>query len=149
MICSNLTHAQIGYWTQIDLPWWIPCLFDMQMYDSQFGMAVGRTVVPGGGTDYAGIIITTDGGLTWNPVPNRPPVFDPKMDTWTVWRAVCIIDRNTAVVAGDSARIYKTLDGGATWFQAISVAQPAKWASKGTIRGVFFQRQYERRSGGR
>ncbi|MDH7515224.1 MAG: choice-of-anchor D domain-containing protein [Bacteroidota bacterium] len=102
--------AQIGTWYPQNVPPGHQTLLDIDMFDTQWGAAVGY---PNFALNLSGIVLTYDGGVRWNPIPTD--MFDPPLPDWTVWRAVSMPDPFTIWVAGDSALCYVSFDGGATW----------------------------------
>lgn len=89
---------------------------DVHYVTSQVAYAVGST---GGSSTspYLGGVLakTSDGGITWNNVPN--PLFNNKRNINTVW----FVNKDTGYIAGqwntpDSIpKLYVTKNGGATW----------------------------------
>lgn len=85
------------------------------------------------------VLLTTDGGRTWNP---RPVAEAAALDL----RDIEAFDAQTAVVMsagpGAASRIYRTVDGGATWTLCYTATHPGMFldaiAFSDTSRGIAF-----------
>lgn len=104
------SEAQVGVWVQQQVPPGMGELHDIDMWDTQFGFACGQPNLP---FMNSGVMLTINGGTNWYWLPDAH--FQPALPSWTVWRAIAYVDRNTLVVAGDSALIYVTTNGGLLW----------------------------------
>ncbi|MCB2204939.1 choice-of-anchor D domain-containing protein [bacterium] len=112
-LTAQLT-AQTGTWVEHPITGRLPYIYDMDMYDENFGVLITQ---PDMSTERSGIVFTDDGWDHWMPVPASGPMFTPPLPDWVVWRAVYVLDNRLAYVVGDSAMVYKTFDKGRTWQQ--------------------------------
>jgi hypothetical protein len=90
---------------------WTNVLTGFTVRRSLWGPAPGHIFCVGGGGAQA-ILVSTDGGATWN--PGTPPA-EAGLNVWAIWG----VDANTIFLAGGSAvnvsRVWLSTDGGATW----------------------------------
>lgn len=128
LLFPAVSTAQIGNWSLQAVPFSPERYYDMDMANGQFGVVVGESDSAKG---YTGVMWTHDGGNNWYTVPDI--FFDPPLPPGVVWRAVDVVDENTIFVAGDSALIYRTTNGGMLWEK---LRIPPK--TKTTIRGIHF-----------
>ncbi len=128
LLFPAVATAQIGNWSLQAVPFTSERYYDMDMADGQFGVVVGESDSAKG---YTGVMWTFDGGNNWATVPDI--FFDPPLPPGVVWRAVDVVDVNTIFVAGDSALIYRTTNGGMLWEK---LRIPPK--TKTTFRGIHF-----------
>ena len=126
-------YAQVGSWYQQTVAVDQPVLQDIDMYDSQIGYAAGGV---NGTAGFSGVVFTFDGGRNWAPIPDM--FFVPTPPPTLIWHAVSVVDPMTIFVAGDSAMIYKSSDGGINW--NILTKVPKKYGPV-TLRGMFFTDQ--------
>ncbi len=139
LLAVTTSFAQVGRWQQMTLPGQTPYLHDIDMLDNDFGIAVGKSDINAAmGKDYSGILLTLDGGVNWIPIPGDVPVFNPALPDYTVWRSVSIVDERTAFIAGDSAMVYRTDDGGWTWREQTIIYDTLRFASRPTIHDIYF-----------
>ncbi|MBN1449294.1 MAG: choice-of-anchor D domain-containing protein, partial [Bacteroidetes bacterium] len=128
-------QSQTGSWQEITISGRVPYIYDMDMYDENFGIMVTQ---PDIANDFSGVIFTTTGWTTWIPVAKDSPIFVPSLPDWTVWRAVHIIDHRLAIIVGDSALAYKTFDAGRTWQQLTVPWDTQMFTSPPTFHDVHF-----------
>jgi photosystem II stability/assembly factor-like uncharacterized protein len=100
-----------GGQTWIDQLYGIDSRFgNLHFWDADNGIAVSQ-----GARDSADIFLTTDGGLNWAHVPERPLARIPLYNTLT------FVDRNNGwfassnVYDSEDAHVLRTVDGGRTW----------------------------------
>lgn len=130
-LLSHSTNAQfVGTWSQQTLTPDQPVLRDIDMYDTQIGFAVGGVNANSG---FSGVVFTFDGGRNWAPIPDMQ--FTPVPPAQLIWHAVCVVDPQTIFIAGDSAIIYKSLDGGISWTRLNKFATKPAAA---TLRDILF-----------
>ena len=129
--------AQTGYWVTQSMPPGFPALRDIDMLDENFGIAVGASDIQPGMGGYAGVAWTSNGGVNWYLMASLSPRFTPELPEYTNWHAVHVVDTRTAWIVGDSAMIYKTVDGGQTWRQQIAPWDTMQYASRPTIYDIY------------
>lgn len=129
-----MATAQTGYWNTQRIPTGLPMLYDIDMRNTSWGLAVGQSDIVGG-RGYSGVMWTNDGGGTWYMMESMSPRFTPDLPDYTVWRAVYILDDRIAVIVGDSALAYRTRDAGLTWRKDSLFLNP-NFASRPTLHDV-------------
>jgi photosystem II stability/assembly factor-like uncharacterized protein len=121
---GTIIHSRDGgdTWKDISLNTWPPEQLDtflrpeenpdlvlnrVYFYDSQHGWIIG---------EFAHILHTTDGGLTWQPQEN----FVEEIPTNTYWYDIKFRDLEKGAIVGLAGTIYTTEDGGQSWKQSYS-----------------------------
>ncbi|MFA6234030.1 MAG: choice-of-anchor D domain-containing protein, partial [Bacteroidota bacterium] len=136
-ILTTLTlSAQTGIWIQQAVPTNLPTLRDIDMWDENFGLAVGRSDIPGGLPGYAGVLYTTNGGGNWIMMESGDTRFRPALQPYAQWHSVFILNASTAWIVGDSALVYKTTNAGQTWLQQTVNYDALKFASRPTLYAI-------------
>jgi hypothetical protein len=131
-------HAQTGYWVHQNVPSIMPIIHDIDMFNLNFGMAVGASInITPGIPGFSGVQMTTDGGNNWMYLESSRPRFEPELPDYTHWRSVFILDKNTAWIVGDSAMVYMTTDAGTTWAQQIVDYDTTLYGSRPTLHDIY------------
>lgn len=94
-------------WAAVDLGYTTGTIYDLEFYNSTFGMAAGYS------SPSATLSVTTNGGATWAAVPSLATFTGV-----TNLRAAVIKDVNTWWLADLNGNIAYTKDAGVTWTQA-------------------------------
>ena len=82
---SQNLPAQLGHWTTLPAPPGMSVVYDIDMYDKNFGVCVGPA---DSARMFSGVSLTTDGGQNWLDVINDSIAFIPLARSYTVFRAV-------------------------------------------------------------
>jgi photosystem II stability/assembly factor-like uncharacterized protein len=112
LFSTQQVSAQFGYWTNLPTPQRMNIIYDIDMWDTNFGICVGPA---DSAFSFAGISYTHDGGASWNGVINDSVFIVPLARSHTVFQAVHIVSPTIAWVSGDSGQVYFTMDAGQTW----------------------------------
>ncbi len=137
LISTSSLRSQTGTWVQQSIPFAQPVLYDIDMHDANFGIAVGKSEINAvTGMGFSGVVITQNGGQHWDQLENLAPRFTPELPDYTLWRSVFVLNDQIAMIVGDSGLAYRTLDAGMTWTKDSLMFDPT-FAARPTLRDVY------------